>query len=419
LKVLVVGSGAREHSLVWKFARSPKVEEIYVAPGNAGTATIAHNLDISPTNLEDLNEAARQYNIDLTMVGPEAPLTLGIVDLFQKHGMPIFGSTQAATQLESSKVFAKQLMEKYGIPCAQGAIFSSFSEASDYVKKQSYPIVIKADGLAAGKGVIIATSLDEALETLADIMEKKVFGTAGERVIIDEYLNGKEVSLLAFTDGINVLPMVPACDYKRVFDGDLGPNTGGMGSYSPPSFVDQHHIELVQHTILEPVVRAMSQEGMPYKGVLYAGLMVTSEGTKVLEFNARFGDPETQALIPRLKTDLVDITMAVINNTLPEISIDWSREACVGVVMSSEGYPGRYKTGFPISGLDKLEEGILVFHAGTKLGEEVYTDGGRVLTVVAMGKTVAEARAKVYNNLPLIHFEGCHYRNDIAITENS
>jgi len=404
---------------VWKFARSPKVEEIYVAPGNAGTATIAHNLDISPTNLEDLNEAARQYNIDLTMVGPEAPLTLGIVDLFQKHGMPIFGSTQAATQLESSKVFAKQLMEKYGIPCAQGAIFSSFSEASDYVKKQSYPIVIKADGLAAGKGVIIATSLDEALETLADIMEKKVFGTAGERVIIDEYLNGKEVSLLAFTDGINVLPMVPACDYKRVFDGDLGPNTGGMGSYSPPSFVDQHHIELVQHTILEPVVRAMSQEGMPYKGVLYAGLMVTSEGTKVLEFNARFGDPETQALIPRLKTDLVDITMAVINNTLPEISIDWSREACVGVVMSSEGYPGRYKTGFPISGLDKLEEGVLVFHAGTKLGEEVYTDGGRVLTVVAMGKTVAEARAKVYNNLPLIHFEGCHYRNDIAIRENS
>jgi len=418
LKVLVVGGGAREHSLAWKFTQSPKVEDIYVAPGNAGTATIAHNLDISPTDLEALAEAVQQYNIDLTMVGPEAPLTLGIVDLFQKHGMPIFGSTQEATQLESSKVFAKQLMERYGIPCAKGAIFSSFSQASDYVKAQSYPIVIKADGLAAGKGVIIATSQDEALETLVDIMEKKVFGNSGERVIIDEYLNGKEVSLLAFTDGITVLPMVPACDYKRVFDGDLGPNTGGMGSYSPPGFLDQHHIEMVQHTILEPVVHAMSQEGMPYKGVLYAGLMVTSEGTKVLEFNARFGDPETQALIPRLKTDLVDITMAVINGTLPEINIDWSREACVGVVMSSAGYPGRYKTGFPISGLDKLEEGILVFHAGTKLGEEVYTDGGRVLTVAAMGKTVAEARTKVYNNLPLIHFEGCHYRNDIAITEN-
>lgn len=414
MKVMAVGGGAREHSLVWKLAQSPKVEEIYVAPGNAGTGTIAHNLNISPTDIEALAEAARQYKIDLTIVGPEAPLTLGIVDLFQSRNLPIFGSTQKATQIESSKVFAKQLMHKYGIPCAQGAIFSSFSQARDYIKSQPSPIVIKADGLAAGKGVIIATSQEKALEALSDIMEKRVFGAAGDRVIIDECLSGKEVSLLAFTDGKTVSPMVPACDYKRVFDGDRGPNTGGMGSYSPPGFFDQHQVELVQHTILEPAVYGMAQEGMSYKGILYAGLMVTSEGIKVLEFNARFGDPETQVLIPRLQTDLVDIMLAIINGDLDEIEIDWSVEACVGVVMASEGYPGKYKTGFPISGLDKLDGDILVFHAGTKAGEEVYTDGGRVLTVAAKGITVADARAKVYANLPRLHFEGCNYRKDIA-----
>ena len=411
---MLVGGGAREHTLVWKIAQSPKVEEIYVAPGNAGTGAVAHNLDISPTNIEALAEAAEQHNIDLTVVGPEAPLALGIVDLFQSRDLPIFGSTQKATQLESSKVLAKQLMQKYGIPSAQGAIFSSLAQARDYTKSQPLPIVIKADGLAAGKGVIIATSQEEALEALSDMMERRVFGAAGDRVTVDECLSGREVSLLAFTDGKTVSPMVPACDYKRVFDGDMGLNTGGMGSYSPPGFFDQHQVELAQRTILEPAVQAMAQEGTPYKGVLYAGLMVTSEGAKVLEFNARFGDPETQVMIPRLKTDLVDIMLAVINGKLGEINIEWSDEACVGVVMASQGYPGSYKTGFPIRGLDDLDEGILVFHAGTKAGEEVYTDGGRVLTVTARGENLNEARARVYENLPRIHFEGCHYRKDIA-----
>jgi len=411
---MVIGGGAREHSLVWKLAHSPKVEEIYVAPGNAGTRAIAHNLDILPTNIEALAKAAQQHHIDLTVVGPEAPLALGIVNLFQSLDLPIFGPTQAATQLESSKVFAKELMQKYGIPCAQGAVFSSFSQAKDYVKSQLPPIVIKADGLAAGKGTIVATSPEQALEALSDIMERRIFGAAGDKVIVDEYLSGKEVSLLAFTDGNHVSPMVPACDYKRVFDFDQGPNTGGMGSYSPPSFFAQPKVEQVQHTILEPVVYAMAQEGTPYKGVLYAGLMVTSEGAKVLEFNARFGDPENQVMVPRLKTDLVDIMLAVINGSLDRIKIEWSDEACVGVVMASQGYPGSYKTGFPITGLDKLDEGILIFHAGTTIREGIVTDGGRVLTVVARGKTLEEARDKVYTNLPRIHFEGCHYRRDIA-----
>jgi len=411
---MVIGGGAREHSLVWKLAQSPKVKEIYVAPGNAGTQAMAHNLNIPPNNIEALAKAAQQHHINLTVVGPEAPLALGIVDLFQSLDLPIFGPTQAATQLESSKVFAKELMQKYGIPCAQGAVFSSFSEAMDYVKSQPAPIVIKADGLAAGKGAIVATSQEQAFAALSDMMERRIFGAAGDRVIVDEYLSGQEVSLLAFTDGHHVSPMVPACDYKRAFDLDRGPNTGGMGGYSPPSFFDQTKVEQVKCTILEPVVHAVAQEGTPYKGVLYAGLMVTSEGAKVLEFNARFGDPENQVMIPRLKTDLVDIMLAVLNGSLDRIKIEWSNEACVGVVMASAGYPGGYKTGFPITGLDELDKGILVFHAGTTIREGIVTDGGRVITVVAKGKTLKEARDKAYANLPRIHFEGCHYRRDIA-----
>jgi len=420
LKVMVIGGGAREHALVWKLTQSSKVDEIYVAPGNAGTAAIAHNLDISPTNIEALADAAQQHNIDLTVVGPEAPLALGIVDLFQSRGLTIFGPTQAAARLESSKVFAKQLMQRHDIPCAQGVVFSSFSQAKDYLKLQPLPIVIKTDGLAAGKGTIVANSVEQALKTLSDMMDKRVFGAAGDRVIFDECLSGKEVSLLAFTDGKTVSPMVPACDYKRALDFNQGPNTGGMGSYSPVSFFDHKQVELAQHTILEPVVHAMAWEGIPYQGVLYAGLMLTSQGLKVLEFNARFGDPENQVMMPRLKTDLVDIMLAVIDGNLDRMKIDWSEEACVGVVMASAGYPSSYKTGFPITGLNKLGEGILVFHAGTKIGVggKIYTDGGRVLTVVAGGKTIAEARAKVYQKLPDIHFEGCHYRKDIAAIES-
>ncbi len=417
MNVMVIGNGAREHALVWKLKQSPKAGKIYVAPGNAGTAAIAENVDIPAGDVKALAKAAQKYQIDLTVVGPEAPLASGVVDLFQKLRLPVFGPTKAAAQIESSKVFSKNLMQKYGIPCAQGMIFSSYPEARDYVQSQPAPLVIKADGLAAGKGVVVATSKKQALEALSDVIERKTLGNAGDRVIVEECLSGKEVSLLAFTDGKTVCPLVPACDYKRVFDSDQGPNTGGMGSYSPPGFFDQSQVEEAQRTVLEPAVQAMASEGMPYKGVLYAGLMVTPDGIKVLEFNARFGDPETQAIIPRLNTDLVDIMLAVIERKLNKMKIEWSNEACVGVVMASGGYPGKYKTGFPITGLDKLDKDILVFHAGTTVKEGAVTNGGRVLTVAAKGKTLTDARAKVYANIPRIHFEGCHYRRDIAARE--
>ncbi|MBN2463373.1 MAG: phosphoribosylamine--glycine ligase, partial [Dehalococcoidia bacterium] len=304
-------------------------------------------------------------------------------------------------------------------PCPNGAIFSNYPEAKKYLESQPTPVVVKADGLAAGKGVTVASSKEEALKALSEIMDAKIFGSAGDNVVIEECLTGKEVSLLAFTDGKTAIPLVPACDYKRVFDNDQGPNTGGMGSYSPPGFFDTEMTQQVMKTILQPTVKALAQEGMPYRGVLYAGLMIATDGPKVLEFNARFGDPETQAILPRLQTDLVDILLAILDNKLSELTIEWNNDACVGVVMASAGYPGSYKTGYPITGLDNLDKAILVFHAGTKLGEnaQVYTDGGRVLTVTATGKTMSEARAKVYQNLPRINFNGCHYRNDIAARE--
>jgi len=420
LRILVIGGGAREHTLVWKLNQSPKVKEIYVAPGNAGTGLIAQNLDVGATDLEALAQIAQEKSIDLAVVGPEAPLAQGIVDLFEKRRIPCFGPTGEATKIESSKVFAKELMQKYGIPCARSRSFSLFEEARTYLQAQQPPIVVKADGLAAGKGSIVAQSQEEALTALSDIMEKRVFGSAGDQVLIEECLEGKEVSLLAFTDGKTVIPMVPACDYKRAFDGDQGPNTGGMGSYSPPSFFDEVMINRVRDTILEPAVKAMAKEGKPFKGVLYAGLIMTAEGPKALEFNARFGDPENQVMIPRLKSDLLEVMLAVIDGTLDRTKVEWSNEACVGVVMASGGYPGSYTTGFPIEGCDEVDNDILVFHAGTKAkGGTIYTDGGRVLTVAAMGKTIAEARSRVYLNLPRIRFEGCHYRTDIAAREES
>jgi phosphoribosylamine---glycine ligase len=419
LKILVVGGGGREHTLVWKIAQSPRVGKVFAAPGNAGTAAIAENLNLRPADIEGLGKAAKEKGIDLVVVGPEAPLASGIVDYFDSLGIPIFGPTEAATQVESSKVFARNLMEKYGIPCPKGATFSSYSEAREYLQKQRPPVVIKAEGLAAGKGVIIAGSLTEAHKALGDIMEARIFGSAGDRVIIDEYLSGREVSLIAFTDGKTVSPMVPACDYKKISDGDQGPNTGGMGSYSPPGFFSAQMTEKVTKDILVPTVKAMAKEGLPYKGVLYAGLMIVNGEPVVLEFNARFGDPETQVILPLLKTDLVDILLAVIQGNLDQLKIEWSFEACVGVVMSSGGYPGSYKTSFPIQGIDSVDKDVLVFHAGTKLGNNgiIYTDGGRVLTVVGVGQDRAEAREKVYCNIPNIYFEGCYYRKDIALRE--
>ena len=419
MKILVVGGGGREHTLVWKIAQSPRVGKIFAAPGNAGTAAIAENLNLRATDIEGLGKAAKEKGIDLVVVGPEAPLASGIVDYFDRLGIPAFGPTKAATQIESSKVFARNLMENYGIRCPKGATFTSYSQAREYIQAQHPPVVIKADGLAAGKGVIIASSLSEAERTLSDIMEAKIFSSAGDRVIVDEYLSGREVSLIAFTDGKTVSPMVPACDYKKIGDGDRGPNTGGMGSYSPPGFFSMRMTDKVTRDILLPTVRAMAKEGLPYKGVLYAGLIIVDEKPVVLEFNARFGDPETQVILPLLKTDLVDILMAVVQGNLDRLKIEWSREACVGVVLASGGYPGSYKTGFPIEGIGSVGKDVLVFHAGTKVGSDgtVYTDGGRVLTVVGVGRDMAEAREKVYRNISNIHFEGCYYRKDIALRE--
>ena len=413
----MVGGGAREHTLVWKLAQSPKVKEIYAAPGNAGTAQIAQNLDINAGNIEGLSRAASEKGINLVVVGPETPLADGIVDHFNTRGIPIFGPTRQAAQIEASKTFAKKLMQKYGIPCARSASFSEYSQARDYVKQQTPPLVIKANGLAAGKGVVVADSIPQALEALVNMMELKTLGAAGDKVVIEEFLPGREMSAFAFTDGRTVVPMVPACDYKRVFDGDQGPNTGGMGGYSPPTFFTPALAQTIRETIMEPTVKAMAQENRPYSGVLYGGLMISQDTTKVLEFNARFGDPETQVTIPRLKTDLVDILLAVVNGKLDQIEVAWSDEACVGVVMASGGYPGSYKTDLPITGLDSLDKDIVVFHAGTKSGsgpDKVLTDGGRVLTVTAMGKTIAAAREKVYNNITRIRFAGGYYRKDIA-----
>ncbi|MFC1957913.1 phosphoribosylamine--glycine ligase, partial [Chloroflexota bacterium] len=321
-------------------------------------------------------------------------------------GIPIFGPTRQAAQIEASKVFAKELMQKYGIPCAKSVTFSEYSQARDYLEQQLPPVVIKADGLA------------QAQEALAGVMESKILGTAGDKVVIEEYLSGKEMSSFAFSDGRTVVPMVDACDYKRIYDGDQGLNTGGMGSYSPPHFYTPELAKTVMETVMEPAVKAMAQEKRPYRGVLYGGLMIGKKGLKVIEFNARFGDPEAQVILPRLKTDLVDIILAVINGELDRVNVECSEDACVGVVMASGGYPGSYKTGFPITGLDSLDEGILVFHAGTRLDPDsgqVLTNGGRVLTVVATGKTIAQAREKVYHNIPRIQFDGCYYRKDIAL----
>ena len=418
MKILVVGNGAREHTIVWKLSQSPKVKELYAAPGNAGTARVAQNLDIPANDIKSLAKAAQQKNLDLVVVGPEVPLAEGIVDHFESLGIPIFGASKLAAEIESSKVFSKALMQKYNIPCAKSVNFSDYEQAKEYVQKQKLPIVIKADGLAAGKGVVVAGTMDEAMSALNDFMREKKLGASGNQVLVEDFMAGREMSFFAFSDGITVLPMLSACDYKRVNDGDKGPNTGGMGSYSPPVFNSPALQKQIMDNIMVPTIQAMTKEGRQYRSVLYGGLMVNKESVKVVEFNARFGDPETQVILPRLKTDLLDIIMAIIRGKLNQIKIECSDDACVGVVMASGGYPGSYKTGLPINGLLDVDKDVMVFHAGTKIGAtpwEVLTNGGRVLTVVAMGKTIAQAREKVYDNISRISFDGCHYRKDIAL----
>ena len=415
LKILVVGGGGREHTLVWKLLQSPRVAKVICAPGNAGIASLAETVNIDAEDIPALLNLAQQNQIDLTIVGPEAPLVNGIVDQFQAQGLNIFGPRAKAAMLEGSKVLAKEIMQKYEIPTAGYAVFQDLAKASAFLKKIGTPCVVKADGLAAGKGVTVAMDEETALQALQTIMQDRVFGEAGNSVVIEEYLEGEEVSMLAFTDGKTVTPMVSAQDHKRIFDGDQGPNTGGMGAYSPaPVYTDKLHEEVVR-TILEPTVAALRAEGRDYVGVLYAGLMITAKGPRVLEFNARFGDPETQVILPRLKTDLVDIMEAILEGRLSEQPVEWLPGSAVCVVMAAEGYPGNYPKGRVICGLDEAAASGLVFHAGTALdGGRVVTSGGRVLGVTALGSDIRSAINSVYQTVPKINFEGCQYRRDIG-----
>lgn len=442
MRVLVVGSGSREHAIVWKLMLSPRVDQVYCAPGNAGTGAMVYNVPIPASNTQGLVEWARDQRIDLVIVGPERPLIDGLVDALHRAGIKVFGPTASAATIEGSKAWTKQLLLKYGIPTARAEIVDDFGRVGEALDRVTFPVAVKADGDAAGKGVVIARDRDEAMKAVHSFMVEHAVGTAGDRVLLEEFLGGVELSVLAFTDGKTIVPMVPACDYKRVGNGDTGPNTGGMGAYAPPAFATPHLMEAVQKTVLEPTIAAMAAEGRPYSGVLYAGLMITADGPKVLEFNCRMGDPETQVVLPLLKSDLVDVALSVVEGRLAQQEIEWSDAACCGVVLASGGYPGEYPTGFPIEGLDSLEDGVLVFHGGTGRGADaskrdtwsrikqelmidspagsaVVTTGGRVLTVAAVAPTMAEARDKVYRNADRIRFRGRQYRGDIALRELS
>lgn len=417
-KVLVIGQGGREHALVWKLAQSPKIEKLYAAPGNPGIAELAECIDIQATDVEKLLAFAKEQNIDLTVVGPEAPLMEGIVDRFQAAGMKIFGPTAAAARLEGSKVFTKNLLKKYNIPTADYESFDNMESAIDYVKRytdQGKPVVVKADGLAAGKGVIIAQDFAEARAAVEAIMKDHSFGDAGNQVVIEECLTGEEVSFFAVSDGTNYIPLLSAQDHKRIFDNDEGPNTGGMGAYcSPPVFTPELH-KFVLDEVIEPVIKAMQSEGHPYQGVLYAGLMITPDGPKVLEFNARFGDPETQVLMPMIKSDIYPLFEMAADGRLNDYRVELNTGNCVCVVLASQGYPGSYEKGKIINGLHNLDQDSMVFHAGTTIKDNhIITNGGRVLGVVASGPNIPEAIHKVYNQVEKIHFEGMQYRKDIG-----
>lgn len=415
MKVLVVGGGGREHALIWKLKQSPFVTAIYCAPGNGGIARDAECVSIKAEDLDGLVKFAREKKIDLTVVGPEAPLVAGIRDVFDSHGLRLFGPSRMGALLEGSKVFAKQVMAESGIPTAAFEVFDNPSDALNYVRKLARPCVVKADGLAAGKGVIVARDTGEAEEAIHLIMKEKAFGKAGERILIEECLEGEEVSVLAFTDGKSALPLVASQDHKRAFDGDKGPNTGGMGAYSPPPVYTLDVHERVCAEILEPLINRLSEKGIKYHGVIYAGLMIVDKRPFVLEFNCRFGDPEAQVVIPRLKTDLVEIMNAVLDERLDDVVLDWDDRATVCVVMASGGYPGNYEAGKLITGLDDVPEDVLVFHAGTRNVEgRIITSGGRVLGVTGFGATVGDAVKRAYEGVDRISFEGMHYRRDIA-----
>jgi phosphoribosylamine--glycine ligase len=417
MKVLVIGGGGREHAIVWKLSQSRYVDKIYCTPGNAGIAEIAECIDVDSLDFDTLVDFVKYEWVDLTIVGPEDPLSRGIVDVFEKEGRRIVGPTKIAAQLESSKVFAKEFMKRHRIPTAEYNVFTSYIHAEDYVRMKGSPIVIKADGLAAGKGVIVASTVDEAIDALKLIMKEHAFGEAGKRVVVEECLEGEEASFMVFTDGKTIIPMVSSQDHKRVYDNDMGPNTGGMGAYSPAPVITKKLESIVMDRIMKPTVNGLKAEGIKYKGILYAGLMIKDSNPNVLEFNCRLGDPETQPVLLRLDTDLVDICMAIADEKLSDVNIDWKDEASVCVVLASGGYPGKYEKGKIISGLNdaKTMDEVVVFHAGTSFNNnETVTNGGRVLGVTALGKGIKAAKERAYEAIRKIHFEGMHYRNDIA-----
>ncbi|MCC7212012.1 MAG: phosphoribosylamine--glycine ligase [Candidatus Brocadia sp.] len=417
MKILIVGGGGREHALAWKIAQSPMVKKVYCAPGNPGIAEVAECVDIDAENIDGLYNFALKQKIDLTVVGPEDALIAGIVDRFREGHLPVFGPNKRASAIEGSKVFAKAMMRKHGIPTADFKVFEDVKQAKKHITTCEFPLVIKADGLAKGKGVFICKTPEEANKHLDDIMKEKVFGHAGDKVVIEEFLSGEEVSILAITDGNTLLPLSSVQDHKAVYDGDKGPNTGGMGAYSPVPFITGQLQFSIEENILVPVIHAMKRENRPYKGVIYAGLIITSTGPKVLEFNARFGDPETQVLLMRMKSDLVPVLLSAEKNTLEDATIEWNDGASLCVIMASKGYPDSYEKGVPISGLETIKalNRVQVFHAGTsKRDGRVTTSGGRVLGVTALGKDLQEAQKTAYGAIEKLSFAGAHYRRDIG-----
>lgn len=415
MKVLVIGSGGREHALLWKLSQSPSVTDVYVVPGNDGMSDVASLIPIKGN--DDIIDFARLMQVDLTVAGPETVLTEGLADEFEKRGMAFFGPSKAAARIEGSKGFAKALMKKYGIPTAAYETFDDEEKAIAYLKaNDTYPIVIKADGLASGKGVIIAQSEEEAIDTVKDMLEGHTFSGAGSSVVIEEFMEGEEASMLCFCDGTNVVPMISAQDHKRIFDFDKGPNTGGMGAYAPAPVMTKEMCEEVNVRILRPIVAAMKKEGYPFKGCLYAGLMITSEGPKVVEFNCRFGDPETEAVLPLFDGDLARVMLDCVHGTLSDEAVVWKKACAVDVVLASEGYPASHSSGEVISGIeDAKKAGCLVFHAGTvKKNGQYVVNGGRVLNVVALADTLADAKAKAYEGVSRISWRGMQYRHDIA-----
>jgi len=419
MKVLIVGSGAREHALAWKIRSSPLVKELYIAPGNVGMARLGHRVPIDPSSIVELADFAASIKIDLTVVGPELPLTLGIADEFQKRDLAIFGASKAAAEIEGSKVFAKEFMAKHKIPTADYEVASTPAQARTFLKKRKdgYPVVLKVDGLAGGKGVVVAKGKKEAEQAIEAMLVERRFGSAGDRVVIEECLSGREASFFALSDGQRVLPLVTCQDYKRLQDGDAGPNTGGMGGYSPSVHIDAETFRQIMEGILKPTVAGLAEAGRPYRGVLYVGLMLTDEGPRVLEFNARFGDPEAELIVVRMKSDLVPVLQAALADRLDEVTIEWLKARSVAVVLAAGGYPGEHASGHRISGIEGADalEGVQVFHAGTQVKEGAFvTAGGRVLAVTAVGGSFAEAAGRCYGGAGAIAFEGKYFRKDIA-----